>query len=176
MNETANKTQLIATAYNDSADIVERIEAIETLAFDGYKEMKPLLQQLLNRENHFLRAEAIKTLLARWEDSDYIDKAIEILKNDNEWSVRSSAAFSLAEYLKYSDKKENVKDKILEELVHCLLNDKDESVQETCYEKFYEIVTGKYLKSSSTEFDRNGNVDWNLLQPYLDKYGLQKPD
>lgn len=162
--------------YDESADPIERSDAIGRLGFDCFYEMQPLLEKLLKHSNNFIRAEAIKVLLARWGLDNYVERAIEMIHHDPNWDVRGDAVFSLVEYLKYSDKKENVSDKILKELVYCLLNDNDESVQRTCYEKFYEVVTGKYPQINSVEFDRNRNVDWSLLHLYIEKYGLQKPD
>ncbi len=53
--------------------------------------------------------------------------------------------------------------------------EEDEVIQRKSYQSLYEIITMKLLQFDKDEFDRERDVDWNLLLPYLEKYSLQKP-
>lgn len=162
--------------YDESADMVDRDGAIFRLAVDGYGAMQPLLEQLLIHPQYMLRSRAIKVLLGGWGLSEYFNKAVEMLRSDADYSVRSGAGFALSQYARNFESGRKVKDKIAGELTKSLLEDDDIAVQESSYEELLRVIGQKRPNTKEVEFNRETEVDWDLLQPYLEKYGLQKPD
>lgn len=161
--------------YDESANMVDRDAAIFRLAVDGYEEMQPLLESLLTHSQYMLRSRAIKVLLGGWGLSEYFDKAVEMLHSDCDYSVRSGACFALSQYTQHFEDGRKRRDNIILQLIRRLLEESDVAVQESCYEELLKIIEGKHFHSESYEFNRNTDVDWDLLQPYLEKYNLQKP-
>lgn len=162
---------------DETIDQVERASAASRLASDGFgKNIHPVLDQWLSNSQYILREEAISLLLGGFGFDRYINKAIDLLKNDPEWQVKCTAASALVTYVTYSEKAHKYEDKIKSELLKSLLTDANHIVQKRVYEYAYKMITGRSLFLEAYEFDRNQDVDWNLLQPYLEKYGLSKPE
>jgi len=161
--------------YDESADMVDRDSAIFRLAVDGYEEMQPFLENLLNHSQYMLRSRAIKVLLGGWGLSKYFDKAVEMLHSDPDYSVRSGACFALSQYASNFEDGRKRRDNIISQLIRRLLEESDVAVQESCYDELLRIIEGKRFHSKNYEFNRNKDVDWKLFQPYLEKYNLEKP-
>ncbi len=162
--------------YDESADIVERSEAILRLAIDGYDEMESLLVKLLDHPHYLLRSEAVKVLVGGWGIENYLEKAIQMLHFDPEWDVRYDSAFALTQFIRLFKEGTNHKNRVLKELIICLINDEDPSVRKNCYEGIIKILNPEKANAElPMEFNSIKNVDWEMLQPYLEKYDLQKP-
>jgi hypothetical protein len=153
--------------YDESADPVERAGAIFRLAVDGYPHMERLLTSLLNHSNYMLRSQSIKILLGGWEMAEFSEKALEMLDSDPDWEARSGAAYALSKFAKSGVGKE-YKSQIIRALVSSLIKDDDEAVQESCYEELLSLIAPeKGHVELPLLFDRNRDVDWSLLEPYL---------
>ncbi len=154
----------------------DRINSMKKLASDGFgDEIHPTLDNWLNHPHFLLRDAAISMLLNSWGQQKYVNKTVEILHNDTDWSVRGTAATALANFSKEFTEGSKYQQKIIEELLISLLNDEDEFVQRDSYKGLYRIITGNNL-GDKDEFDRNQDVSWEMLKPYLEKYDLQKPN
>lgn len=153
------------------ADPVERSSAVARLVSDGFDYFKPVIVNLLGHPHFILRSEAIKVLLSAWKLPEYVDDAVRMLRTDPEWSVRADAAFSLSWFTQYTGQQ---KDKIVKELLLGLLQDDDWAVQKSCYKNLLKVLGAK-TKITDKKFNRDKNVDWEMLTPYLNKYNLTKP-
>lgn len=90
--------------------------------------------------------------------------------------VRMTAANSLGSFVVAFEVGQKHKERVLQELLKQFLIDEDSSVQKWCYEQIVRIIKDKRVSEDMpNQFDFNRDVDWNLLQPYLEKYNLQKP-
>lgn len=153
--------------YDESADVVERASAISRLTVDGFYEIEPLLVKLLDHESFLLRGEAIKSLLGFWRKSEYIDNAVRLLRTDRDPTVRSDAAFALSRVTLRTGKQREM---IVEKLVEGLMQDEDFGVHEECYRGLLQILAPeRSLTTIPTYFNRERDVDWELLKPYLDQ-------
>lgn len=158
-------------AYDESARPVDRAGAVKRLALDGFTEIEPLLAELLHHDNFLLRGQAIKLLLSIWTRSRYIDDGVKMLHSDSEWEVRANAAFALSSFAAYTGEQ---RERIVRELLVQLLNDEDHAVQRRCYEGLLQLIVPERSQANSpTYFNRERDVDWELLKPYLDE--LQVP-
>lgn len=160
---------------NENADPTERVRAARCLASDGFVDLlQPTLDSWLNLSEPLLREEAITLLLGGFGYENYVDKAIKILSDDPDWLVRGDAAFALSSFAIRFREAEKYNNQIVSALFRSLLNDEDEAVQEKSYKGLYELLTKQPLISSRDVFDRDNDVDWNLLTPYLERYNLSK--
>ena len=170
---TESDEQLI---YDESVRSVDRVGAISRLAVDGYAEMESLLVKLLDSEDYLLRDQAIRILLGGWGQSKYLEKVIGILHHSSDEFVRMSAANSLGSFVVTFEVGQKHKERVLRELLEQLLNDEDLFAQKRCYEQIVKIIKNQRVGEDLPNlFDRERDVDWNLLQPYLEEYNLRKP-
>lgn len=158
---------------DENADPVERSSAIARLAVDGFDYFELTLATLLNHSNSILRGEAIKVLLGAWQKPKYFDRAIQMLLNDPEKGARSDAAHALSAYARRSGK---MRDEVIKVLLESLLQD-NKGIQEIYYIELLSLlnVSGSY-DYPSRRFNHNQDVNWELLKPYIEKYGLNKPE
>ena len=153
-----------------NADIAARVEALNRLAYwekGKYDHLEPTIAGLLHDPSAFIRGGAIKTLLAGWYRDGYVDQAAEILRmdRDEDWTARADAAFALAQYTIRTGKHHN---RIVGELVRALLQDQDSAVQERSYQELLRVLAPERDAYAATgEFDRDRDVDWDLLRPYM---------
>jgi len=167
-------------AYDDSANAVDRAFAIRSLVFDRIYEIEPLLVQLLKHKEEFLRGEAINALIGRWHKAQYLGAALGMLHSDTSYVARRDSAFALGEFAAFADEADKYKKQIIQSLVHALVADDNWSVQQRCYEQLLNLICGKMFASEefpqkNQEFDIKRDVDWKMLQSYLEKYNLEKP-
>lgn len=154
-------------AYDEGARPVDRASAISRLTADGFEEIEPLLAQLIISDDFLLRGEAIKALLGLWKKSHYLNDAVRMLHTDAEWSVRGDAAFSLTQFALRTGVQQET---IVRELVRSLTQDEHFGVQEACYRGLLKLLTQeRKLSTLPTSFNRERDVDWELLKPYLDE-------
>jgi hypothetical protein len=148
----------------------ERARSLFRLAYwqlGEYDHLEPAIAALLSHRSATLRGAALKTLLAGWRRPRYIDDAIRILRTDDDldWSARADAAFSLAAFTLHTGEE---RERIVRELVHAVRFDESWVVQESSYEQLLKILAPSRDQHFSGEFDRERDVDWRLLGPYLD--------
>lgn len=162
---------------DEKASPAERISAATVLASDGFgREIFPVLEKWLNHSHFLLRGEAVWMILSGFGHQKYVEKAIQMLHHDENWSVRQYASLALAEFSKDYIEGRKYLERIIKELLISLLNDQDEFVQRDSYKGLYKLIKSENEFSNKNEFNKNRDVDWNLLQPYLDKNNLQRPD
>jgi HEAT repeat protein len=158
---------------DETANPAERASAIMRLAADKIYDIELDLVHLLNHPSPFIREEAIKVLIGLWGKMDYLGNAVNLLHSDPDWSVRSTAAFSLSQYVRLYNNK--IQELIIRELAQQLYKDEDTSVQKICYEEILQILaqergwTSKKWTSLPDYFDRDRDVDWEIIKPYLNK-------
>lgn len=152
--------------YDENADPVERASAISRLTVDGFTDIEPLLAQILRHESLFLRSQSIISLLGFFHKSRYIDDAVQMLHSDPEWMARGDAVFALS---RFASRTGEQRKPIIRELVQCLMRDENSAVQRKCYEGLLLLLAPERKRSSIPDnFNRERDVDWELLKPYLD--------
>lgn len=167
--------------YDETSDPVERVAAISRLAVDGYEKMEPFLAKLLRHENYLLRSEAINVLLSGWGEQKYLEDTIRLLHEDPDDTVRNYAARSLGTFTMRFEDGQKHKQRILRELIKQLQNDANFTVQTVCYEEAYKIIKNKRFgvdfskwgPHPSDFFNRDRDVDWELLKPYMENASPQ---
>ena len=157
-----SKPRDLIIASDETADVVERSSAIARLRFDGCTELEPLLVKLLQHKSFLLRRDAIVTLVGFWEKSEYVETALRMLQADPDESVRSGAAYALAEFvLNTGTNRQNV----INSLTKQLQRETQFGVQEECYKSLLKLVAPhKLMQTAQTTFKRERDVDWNLLK------------
>lgn len=164
---------------DQNADLVERSSSAKKLLSDGYGEVVvPVLEQWLNHKEASLRDDAVSLLLASLGHEKYVGKAIEMLHNDPDDIVRGDAARGLALFCAEFIEGEKHEEQIVKELLLALLQEEDLFIQRDCYKGLCRIIKNEDWKyyDEKDYFDRNQDVDWRMLQPYLEEYNLQKSE
>lgn len=160
-----SKPEDVSIASNEKTDAVERSSAIARLRFDGCTEIEPLLIKLLRHQSFLLRRDAIVTLVGFWKKSEFVDLALQFLHDDEDETVRSGAAYALAEFVTNTGMN---KQSVVAGLSTQLKRETQFGAQEECYKGLLRLVAPhKLLPSVSTAFKRERDVDWNLLRSYL---------
>jgi hypothetical protein len=166
-----SKPQDDVMAKDETADPIDRVAAIAKLTFDQLYEFEPLFVRLLDHPSHYLRGRCINSLVGRWYRVTYLERAIEMLRMETEWEARQDAAHALTSFVLYSETCTLAqKERIIQELVHAVTADENDFVQGWCYKNLIAILAPERKPITLPDyFDRNRDVDWNLLKPYLDK-------
>jgi hypothetical protein len=178
MNRIKSKLEDENLLVDETADPVDRSSAATKLLSDGYgRAVVPVLEQWFDSKEFILRQDAVSLLLASLGHEKYLDRGIRMLHLDENWSVRCDAARGIGTFCLDFVEGEKHEEQIIKELLSALLSDKDEFVQQECYKWLNKLIhksTQKYEEEKDS-FHLQTDVDWNLLQPYLDKYSLQRP-
>lgn len=162
MNSFKSKPEDLTIAANEKTDAVERSSAIARLRFDGSTEIEPLLIKLLRHQSFLLRRDAIVTLVGFWKKAEFIDTALQFLHEDEDETVRSGAAYALAEFVRETGMNQQT---VVAGLSKQLKRETQIGAQEECYKALLKLVAPhKTLSSVSTAFKRERDVDWNLLK------------
>lgn len=154
---------------DDSADPLERETSIKRLAYDQIYEMEATFARLIKDSSPYVKGAALNALLAYWKKSQYIDDAICVLRQDESPTSREKAAFALSQFLNRNDAAKDYEKRIVSELVRALTHDDDFGVQEVCYQEIVKrLAPDRKVVSHAMYFNRERDVDWELLKPYLD--------
>jgi hypothetical protein len=176
MNRKKSTPQDEQILVDETADPVERSSSATRLLSDGYGKMVvPVLEKWFDSEQYMLRQDAVSLLLASLGHEKHLDKGIKMLHNDEDYSVRCDAARGIGKFCLDFIEGEKYENQIIKELLIALITDGDEFVQRDSYKWICNIIRKTEKSSDSDSFNLKTDVDWNLLQPYLDKYGLQRP-
>lgn len=161
-NEELGKLTDTAAEPADRAEVLMRLAHWEK---GKHENLESTISGLLADPSAMVRGGAIKTLLA-WGKDKYVDAAIRLLRadKDEDWTARANAAFALAAYVSNTGKQ---RERIVRELVGALREDPEWPVQERCYESLLEILAPERSVETGGEFDRERDVDWDLLRPYI---------
>jgi hypothetical protein len=150
---------------DESADPADRSGAIARLAVDHRREFEPQFVRLLDHTEELLRLEAIKALVVFFRLDEYLPMAVKMLARDPSEFVRSSAAFALGAYA-FAERREE--EMILRALAGAIQRDSSTLVVYTAYRNLLRILDPDATTSHlTTEIDRDRDVDWDLLRPYL---------
>ena len=163
---------------DETADVNDRENSATRLAFDGFFDLlRPVLDKWLINSEFLLRSRAITFFLGRIGDEKYYEKAVQMLQEDSNWIVRKSSIEALRTFSADFDKGKDYIQRTIKEMLYTLINDQDEAVQAKSYQVLHELITGKNwdIYEHINYFDCQRDVDWKLLQPYLEKYNLKKP-
>jgi hypothetical protein len=178
MNRKKSTSEDEIILVNENADPIERSSAAKKLLSDGYGEIViPVLEKWFDSPEFALREDAVSLLLASLGHEKHLNKGILMLHSDKSWSVRSDAARGIGAFCVDFFEGEKYEEQIIKELIVALIKDDEEFVQQECY-KWLKIIINKEKQRFGDEkdsFNLQTDVDWNLLQPYLSKYGLQRP-
>jgi hypothetical protein len=161
----------LSALTDKNAEPAQRVRALSRLAHwerGKYDHMEPTIASLLDDSNPMVRGAAIKTLVAGWQRGRYVDRAIAMLLTirEDEWSnERSDAGFALAQFAQITGKES---DRIIRALIQALRTDPDDLVQQSCYKEILGLLAPDRAAPDGYEFDRERDVDWDLLKPYLD--------
>lgn len=157
-----------------SADPAERASALTRLAFDAAYELEPQIASLLDEADPMVRGEAMSVLLGWWRRGEYFERAVDMLHHDPDEWPRGDAAFALTEFVARMPHEEpaapEVRERVIRELVRRLVEDDSDTVQAKCYEGVL-IAIGpedRWGIQLPDVFDRERDVDWKRLAPYLD--------
>lgn len=162
---------------DEAANPADRASAAESLAFDGFgKQLHPVLDEWLTSSEFILRNHAISMLLGIWGHKKYLNEGLNFLHSDEHWLVRKGSSIALLKFAQEFIEGEKYKNQIMKELLISLIQDENQFVQKSSYKCVYQLITGRKLNVDEDYFDRNRDANWDLLQPYLDKYNLSKPE
>ncbi len=152
-------------AMSEKTDAVERSSAIARLRFDDCEELAPLLVKLLRHQSFLLRRDAIVTLVGFWKKTDFVETALQMLVGDTDETVRSGAAYALAEFVAETGMS---RQNVLDGLSKQLKRETQFGAQEACYKALLKLVApNRTMLAASSVFKRERDVDWNLLKSSL---------
>lgn len=151
------------TLLDAQADPVDRASAISCMRADGVQRHETLLVSFLDHPSPHLRGESIAALLA-WGRREFLSIAYDEMANEDEPGIRVMMASSLASWAMTHprDKRES-----LARLAERMRIDPDEWVVERIYVRVRMVLELPRLRSRD-DFDRERDVDWAALAPYLD--------
>lgn len=114
----------------------ELINAVWQVRREGRRDLIPALIQLLHHESPTLREEVLSLLLAKWREKTLRGIAIDALKKDEDFGVRSRAAYGLSLISTESTREQDIG------LLHaCLSNRKeDATVRRACFDGLCQIT------------------------------------
>ena len=113
-----------------TADILDRIGALNRLATDRHLDVEPIAAGWLTHEMSIVREEAIQALLTYLTLEKYVDVALRMLHEDPAWQSRSQAASSLAFFARTTGKR---RPEIANALAKAALHDPHRRVVEKAY-------------------------------------------
>lgn len=163
---------------DESADPIERSSSAKKLLSDGYgKQVVPVLAQWLDHQDALLREDAVSLLLASLGQEKYLNKAIELLHNDSDDTVRGDAARGIAIFCAKFIEGEKYQDEVIKELLLSLIRDKDTFVRQNSYKGLLQVIEKRDWNyyDEKDSFNPISDVDWEFLEPFLNKYSLKKP-
>ncbi len=157
-----SKPSDFSLAMSEKTDAVERSSAIARLRFDGCEELAPLLVKLLRHQSFLLRRDAIVTLVGFWKKTEFVETALQMLIGDTDETVRSGAAYALAEFVAETGMS---RQKVLNNLSKQLKRETQFGAQEACYKALLKLVApNRAILTAPGVFKRERDVDWNLLK------------
>ena len=154
---------------DESADPWARHSAIGAVTFDRRYEFEPVLREYVDHPNPIVRAAATRRLLAMWEREDLVDRAIEMALSDPDEYVRGEVVTGLGYVGTYGGVKPGTIDRVARALIRVMMTEEDWVEQVSAYNSLYSLLMGRRAPMRPDEpFDRDRDVDWEMLGPYLD--------
>lgn len=151
---------------DESADPWARAGAVTAVAADHLRELEPSLAVLLDHDSDELRGAAVSALVGRWAIAEYVPAAIGMLRVDPSHYAREDAAAALGAYVLQTPALEQ---RILRALAEAVLRDPEPLVVTTAYFSLVRVLAPERKTShiAACRIDRDRDVDWTLLAPYL---------
>ncbi|MBK8252197.1 MAG: HEAT repeat domain-containing protein [Polyangiaceae bacterium] len=157
---------------DSTADPDDRVRALSRVGADHLVEYEPLVATLLDHEDSILRGKAASVLLGLWQRTKYDERIVEMLLTDPDWGARHSAASAISTYLRFPNEPDDLtnerRTKLLKALVRSITEDEEQLTQANSYRCFIKCVAPDREEPFRTEFDRERDVDWELVTPYLE--------
>jgi HEAT repeat protein len=151
--------------FDETAEPSLRACAVTRLAADHRREFEPQFARFLEHENELLRCETISALVVLLRLEKYIPHALGMIAKDPSDYVRARAAFAVGFYA-YAEGGE--KETILRALARAVQQDGSTLVIKAAYEGMLTIlVPDAKLSRVPYDIDRERDVDWDLIRPYL---------
>ena len=172
MNNTRDQkttAKHIQALTDKSASHVVRAGAIGVIAYDKLYEYEPQLRELVDDSDDFIQAIALFHLVGTWGRIDLLDTLLHIaLHHPSSFSRDEmyAALGNLIAYHKITDSE--IKDRALTTLIAALLNETDSTQQRSAYEAILHILDGSIPIFSKKTFDRDADISWVRLEPYMD--------
>lgn len=152
--------------HDESGDPVDRASALMRLAADGRTDLVDTAIAWLSHPESMLRSEAITMLLVFWRRENEFSAVLDLLHQDPDPDVRGAAAGALSTYLNYAPAH---RDEVLRALVQQLEQEDDPAAQAGYYEELLRHILPRGTAPKIPHlFDRERDVDWELLRPWRD--------
>jgi hypothetical protein len=153
--------------HDESADPVDRASALMRLAADGRTDLVDTAIAWLSHPESMLRSEAITKLLVFWRRENQFSTVLDLLHHDPDPDVRAAAACALSTYIEHAP---SHGDEVLRALVHQLEHEDDRAAQACYYEELLRhILPREAVPDIPHLFERERDVDWELLRPWRSK-------
>lgn len=151
---------------DDRADWGDRMSAIHNVAVDHLVYLEADIAKLLDHESDGLRATAILALVMHWNLERYVPRALELLRDDPEATVRMHAAVALGSYASGDAR---ARPDLLRALALALQSDVHAGVARKAYVAMLRSLAPdlKTTTIPTVDFDRTRDVDRALIAPYL---------
>jgi hypothetical protein len=153
--------------HDETADPVERASALMRLAADGRTDLVDTAIAWLSHPESMLRSEAVTKLLVFWRRENQFSAVLDLLYQDPDPDVRVAAACALSTFI---EPVPSHRDEVLRALVHQLEQEDDRAAQACYYEELLRHILPKGTVPDVPHlFDRERDVDWELLRPWRSK-------
>jgi HEAT repeat protein len=137
------------------------------LAADGRTDLVDTAIAWLSHPESMLRSEAITMLLVFWRRESAFPKVLELLHHDPDPDIRGAAAGALSRFVEHAP---SYRARVLDALFYQLTHDDDPITQRTCYKKLLQhILPKEAVPDIPHRFNRETDVDWELLRPWRSK-------
>jgi hypothetical protein len=158
----------LARLTDPSLDVVSLIDLLRQLGVwerGKYDHLESAIAAHLHHQLPMVRGQAIGTLLGAWGRSRYFDTAAQMLleDRDEDSSARTGAVLALKAY---ANKNPGERERVIRILVKALKQDPDEVLQMSAYQAILDLLLPDNDFEAPYEFDRDRDVDWEILKPF----------
>lgn len=135
------------------------INAIWTAYREDRRDLHAAILRLIDYEDPVVREEAISLLYVRWSDKKSRVRLVTVLRDDDDFGVRTRAAFALACISDHATRAEDVS------ILSRLLRDRaeDPETRRAAYEGLLLIAGRHDFPEKTSHFDPERDVDWGWV-------------
>jgi hypothetical protein len=163
---TAAQEEMIRSATTaDLGNSGELTAAILDVGLDYQFHLAPDIGRLVRHESSLVRGQAARIVLY-WAIEEEVPAALSMLASDPCWDARSDAAFGLGTFLHVTGRRD---ERILRALARAFETDPEEYVVTEAYGAMVWCLSGQPPAFSPDTLDRDRDVDWALIGPYLSR-------
>lgn len=152
---------------DEGANPRERAAAISRIGADRSRAHEAAIAALLRHKDASIRESAAMVLVAYWGLSAYLGAVVDMLRRDSELSCRLTASNVLCVFAERHAGGPSDRAFVLRALVQSVMQDEDPMVQASSYQRFLKLVAPERVAAAPDELDREDDVDWDLMAPYL---------